>query len=248
MNMDRFTKKSLTAIQNAQDIALEHGNQQIEQPHLLLALVGDTEGFIPQLLTAMGLTVPSFQAAVEAEVGKLPKISGPGRESGKIYVAQDVDRALQAAGGEAQAMKDDYISVEHILLGLLACPSTALKELFRTYRLEKEKVMQALAQVRGSQRVTSDNPEETYNALKKYGSDLVERARQNKLDPVIGRDDEIRNVIRILSRKTKNNPVLIGEPGVGKTAIAEGLAQRIVKGDVPSPCRTRPSSPWTWGP
>ena len=234
MNMNQFTQKSLAAIQGAQDTALAHGNQQIEQPHLLLALVGDGEGFIPQLLTAMDMTVPSFEAAVGAEVDKLPKVSGSGRESGKVYVSQDVDRALQGAGQEAQAMKDEYISVEHILLGLLAHPNAALKELFRAYRLDKEKVMQALAQVRGSQRVTSDNPEETYNALKKYGSDLVERARHNKLDPVIGRDDEIRNVIRILSRKTKNNPVLIGEPGVGKTAIAEGLAQRIVKGDAPA--------------
>ena len=232
MNAQKYTQKSLEAVQNAQSIATEYGNQQIEQPHLLLALLLDEGGLIPQLLGNMGLTVPSFTAAAKAEVEKLPRVSGSGREQGKIYVAQDVDKCLNTAESIAASMKDEYVSVEHLLLALLDTANRELKELFRTYNVQKEGVLQALTNVRGNQRVTSDNPEETYNALKKYGSDLVERARANKLDPVIGRDDEIRNVIRILSRKTKNNPVLIGEPGVGKTAIAEGLALRIVRGDV----------------
>ena len=239
MNAERLTQKSAEAIRSAQQIAQEYGNPQIEQVHLLWALLQDSEGLIPQLLSGMGVTVPSLEAAVKNLLERQPRVSSSGHEAGKIYISAETEKALNRAEKIAGEMKDEYTSVEHLFLGLLETAGRELGSIFSEYRITKERALQALTSVRGNQRVTSDNPEETYGALKKYGSDLVERARQNKLDPVIGRDDEIRNVIRILSRKSKNNPVLIGEPGVGKTAIAEGLAQRIVKGDVPTPLKDK---------
>ena len=232
MNFGNYTQKSLEAIRNAQQIAVENNNQQLEQLHVLLALLRQEDGLIPQLLRKMDITVESLEAATAAGVNKLPRVTGS-READRFYISADTDKALQAADAQAKAMKDTYISVEHLLLGLIEGAAGEVKSLFATYRITKERCLQALQFVRGNQRVTSDSPEGTYDALGKYGTDLVKRAREQKMDPVIGRDEEIRNVIRILSRKTKNNPVLIGEPGVGKTAIAEGLAQRIVKKDVP---------------
>ncbi len=239
MDINKLTQKSREAVQDAQALTIEYGNTQIEQAHLLYALLAQENGLIPQMLTKMEIDPEAVKADAQQAVSRLPKVSGPGREPDKVYISQDVDRALNAAQNQADHMTDEYISVEHLMLGLMETADSNLKTIFQRHNLTKEKFLEALKTVRGNTRVTSDTPEDTYDALSKYGQDLVALARAHKLDPVIGRDEEIRNVIRILSRKTKNNPCLIGEPGVGKTAIAEGLAQRIVRGDVPSSLKDR---------
>ena len=239
MNTQKLTQRSMEAIQEAQSIALRAQNMQIEQVHLFQALLRQENGLIGQLLQKLDVDTAAMEKSLQERIDAMPAVTGSGRQPGSVYVSREVDSALTSAEQTAEKMKDDYVSVEHIALALIEHPAGTLRKVLQQYRVDKNAFLQALMQVRGNTRVTSENPEETYDVLTKYGSDLVELARQNKLDPVIGRDSEIRNVIRILSRKTKNNPVLIGEPGVGKTAIAEGLALRIVRGDVPDGLRDR---------
>ncbi len=239
MNTQKLTRKSVEAIQNAQSIAVSNSNQQIDTLHLLLSLLTQQEGLIPQLLKSMGIDEGAMAEQTEKAVSALPKVTGSSRRPDEVYITQDTDRVLNCAEETAERMGDEYVSVEHIFLGIIEKGKDKTKEILSAFNVTKDKFLAALKNIRGNTNVTSDNPENTYDVLKKYGQDLVELARNNKLDPVIGRDSEIRNVIRILSRKSKNNPVLIGEPGVGKTAIAEGLALRIVRGDVPNSLKDR---------
>ena len=228
MNIQKFTQKSIEAINQTEKIVYDYGNQEIEEEHMLLALTTQEDGLIPKLITKMEIDLEHFTNNVKSKVEKRTKVSG----DSQIYMGKDLNNALIHAEDEAKAMGDEYVSVEHIFLSIIKHPNKAIKELFKEYGITRDRFLKVLSDVRGNIRVTNDNPEDTYDTLEKYGYDMVERARQQKSDPVIGRDAEIRNVIRILSRKTKNNPVLIGEPGVGKTAVVEGLAQKIAEGDV----------------
>ena len=234
MNTEKYTQKSLEALSSAQSIAMQNSNQQVEQEHIFYALLSQNGGLIPSLVTSIGADISSLLSKLQTQIGALPQVSG-----GDMYYSQSAFAALSEAEKAAQSMKDEYISVEHIMLGIIRKASPAMKGVLSSYGINEKAFLAVLKNVRNSRNVTTDNPEDTYDALKKYGRDLTEAAREQKLDPVIGRDEEIRNVIRILSRKTKNNPCLIGEPGVGKTAIAEGLAARIVKGDVPERLKDR---------
>ncbi|MDE5754252.1 MAG: AAA family ATPase, partial [Oscillospiraceae bacterium] len=239
MNAQKLTQKSMEAIQTAQSIALSANNMYIEQVHLFQALMTQEDGLIRQLFQKMNIDPGKLQHTLQAVIDAMPAVTGSGRQAGQILISREVDQALNLAEQQATKMRDEYVSVEHICLALLEIPDHNLKKIFSEYHIEKDAFLQVLMQIRGNTRVTSENPEETYDVLTKYGQILTDLARQDKLEPVIGRDGEIRNVIQILSRKSKNNPVLIGEPGVGKTAIAEGLALRIVRGDVPDSLKER---------